>query len=173
MRAERKLLEWMPALAAVLLIAGCSGEKPAAAPSAAQKAGPSAAAAALQTAAAAQAPASPHRSKFTAAGARDPFFPKKGPSVSPPGGGQTESAGPTDAVALLRAGFQGTIGSGADRLGLINNIILETGRTATIPLNAPGQKREVTVKVRQVLPNAVILDIPGQPQPVTITRTQR
>jgi hypothetical protein len=104
---------------------------------------------------------------------RDPFFPKKKAATLPRGeqpGGQVRSA---DLESLLQAGFQGTIGSGAERLGLLNNVILETGRTVVIPVSAPGQRFEVTARVRQVLPNAVVLDVQNPRQTITVTRSQR
>lgn len=159
---------WL-ALAAALLITGCSPDKPApAATPPRAKAGAAPASAATNAA-----PAALHQSVFSVADDfRDPFFPnaKKVTKVEP---SEVRPSGPLNVVALLQAGFQGVLGAGDSRLGLINNSILEAGRPAVIPVFVNGQKQEITVRVREVLPHAVVLDLPGQSQPVTITRAKK
>lgn len=97
---------------------------------------------------------------------RDPFFPKRS-RASESGGGTTNA--PVNVIAHLEAGFQGTIGTGEDRLGLIHNAILEPGKTAVITFMADGRQQRLTVRCRAVLRNGVVLEVPGQQEPVTIT----
>jgi hypothetical protein len=76
-------------------------------------------------------------------------------------------------VAQLEAGFQGIMGADEDRLALINNTILEPGKTAVISFRSNGKEQKVTVRCRKVLRNGVVLEVPGQPEPVTITGKNR
>jgi hypothetical protein len=155
--------------AALMLLAGCSGENP----SAASATNTKAAAPATQMAAA-KTPAVGSRSVFTVdPKLRDPFFPGSTRRAAATTSTTPAVAAPMDIPALLQAGFDGVVGAGESRIAIINNVLLERGRTATIPLTAGGQRREVTVRVREVLPNAVVLEVQGQRQPITIRRPQR
>lgn len=167
-----ELHRWLGWAAAIALLAGCSSETPANKAVSPSKTGSSAAASAgSETNSPAVLLA---RSKFTVdPKLRDPFFPNSKRTSEPATGGPVNVA-PMNVRALLQAGFIGTIGTGASRIGMINDVILEPGRTVVIPLRAPGgAAREVTARVRDVLPNAVILEIKGESQPVTIRLPQR
>ena len=169
---ERKRFgRWLGCLATAAVLAACSAEKPASTTAATPAKSPGAAPVqSTNTASTARVV----RSKFTVdPNLRDPFFPgSKKASQQVAGTGAPES-GPMDIPGLLQAGFLGVIGAGESRIGMINNVILEPGRTVVIPLQAGGVTREVTVRVREVLPNAVILEIKGERQPITIRRPQR
>jgi hypothetical protein len=100
---------------------------------------------------------------------RDPFFPKaKRVTESEP---TNQPAAAIDIIALLREGFQGVIGSGENRIALINNVMLEPGRQTVIPISAGGQSRSIPVRCREVLRDAVVLEVQGYPQPVRIVKT--
>lgn len=180
MRAKRKLLDFGIVCMAGLLLAACGGgEKPSSPASGAPaKAGPASVSANAARASAAMASTaklapSAHRSIFSSdPKLKDPFFPKR-VDASKAATTAPTTAAPMNLAALLQAGFQGTIGTGKDRLGLLNNVILEPGRTVEIPLNAPGQKRAVIAKVQQVLPNEVVLEVQNPRQTITVTRNQR
>jgi hypothetical protein len=152
---------------AVLTIAGCSSKAPSAgAPgkrtqvSEKKKSSP-----ATTAVAAASAPAS----AFTVdPKLRDPFYPKAKRAA------ESDAAQPAapaiDVLALLREGFQGTIGSGEHRIALINNVMLEPGRQTEILLGAAGTTRSVTVRCREVSRDVVVLEVQGHPNPVRIAK---
>jgi hypothetical protein len=153
-------------LASAVLIAGCSSEKPEAKSSGANSKA-RANAAAAPTAAGSPAPAVRRSDFSTNSALRDPFFPGVKRRVEVAETPQTR--GPVDAERHLRQGFQGIFGAGRSRLALINNVMLEPGRTATIPVMSGNQRREITVRVRDVLPTAVILEVQGEGRTITIS----
>jgi hypothetical protein len=55
-------------------------------------------------------------------------------------------------------------------MAIINNVILEPGRKASIPIPAGGQNREVDVKCMEVGRDFVLLEVQGYPHPLRITR---
>jgi len=97
--------------------------------------------------------------------ARDPFFPK------PSHPQQTEkTAGPvvtTDIASLLRAGFQGIMGAGENRLAVINNAIVEPGRIVSVPVSQGGQQ-SVKVRIMDISKDSVVLEVQGLNQPLTL-----
>jgi hypothetical protein len=110
------------------------------------------------------------RSVFTVGpNVRDPFYPRRKSAAVETGA----TAAPVDVEAQLRAGFQGVLGAGTDRIALINNVQLTVGRQSVIPLRVGNQERRVTVRCREILRNGVVLDVPGYPQPLTIVAGQR
>jgi hypothetical protein len=111
------------------------------------------------------------RSVFTVdENTRDPFFPKakKRTLVA-----AVENSAPIDIPVLLQAEFQGVIASGESRIAVIGNVMLEAGRQAVIPVRSGGQERRVSVHCREVSRNAVVLEVQGYAEPLTITRLQR
>jgi len=101
---------------------------------------------------------------------RDPFFPKSKRRTLV---ASVEKAPPMEIPILLQAEFEGTIGWGDHRIAVISNIMLEPGRQTVIPLRSGGQERRVSVRCREVYRNAVVLEVQGYPEPLTITRTQK
>lgn len=98
--------------------------------------------------------------------ARDPFFPKAKRTVAVASAGPSEVA--VDVPSLLQANFQGVISSGGKAIAVINNVMLEAGRTATIPIRAGGVDRQIAVRCREVSRGSVVLEVQGYPQPVRI-----
>lgn len=113
--------------------------------------------------------AEPARSVFTVdQNSLDPFYPKAKKAVA-----ETEPAkavAQVNVISLLQEGFQGTIGSGDQRIGLINNVMVEAGRQSEIPIGAGAQARTVTVRCREIDRDWVVLDVQGYPQPVRLAR---
>jgi hypothetical protein len=70
---------------------------------------------------------------------------------------------------MLRAGFQGIMGAGENRLAVVNNAIIEPGKIVSVPLGAPGSGKFVRVRVTEILKDSVTLEIEGQRQPLTLT----
>jgi hypothetical protein len=151
-----------------LLIAGCSEAKRASVANAVKPLGIQRTATPIADGK--QASARP-RSIFTVDdNTRDPFFPKSKRRTLV---ASVEKAPPMEIPLLLQAEFEGTIGSGDHRIAVISNIMLEPGRQTVIPLHSGGQERRVSVRCREVYRNAVVLEVQGYPEPLTITRTQR
>ena len=101
-------------------------------------------------------------------GLRDPFFPnskKLPPGVQP----EVKTAPPVNVAALLQEGLQGIMGAGSDRLAVIHNVILEAGKKTEIPVSINGTYRTLKVRCMEVSSNRVILEVEGQPQPITVT----
>lgn len=157
------------ASAAALLMmagAGCSGQKT---PAAAAQAKNNVQAAAAAKVPAIQVSATPHaqRSTFTVDdNQRDPFFPKKKPVARTTAG---QPAAPVDLSSLLKNEFLGVSGFGEQRIAVFRNALLERGQSATLRLSTGGQQHPVTVRCREVMKNAVVLEVQGQAQPVTIS----
>ena len=103
---------------------------------------------------------------------KDPFFPKSNKSVASNTASSASPATPADVQSALRAGFQGVLGAGDQRLAIINNVILENGRTTTVPVRLGSSEQRVGVRVVEVLKNGVVIEIQGQKQPLTITRAE-
>ena len=152
-----------------LLLVGCSsGNSSTGAPAPASRSAAAKSNTMAAQTAATEAPAP--KSVFTIdQNSRDPFFPKakRAVAVSEPTK-QPEAA--IDLLALLQAAFQGVIGSGDTRIALINNIMLEPGRQTVIPISAAGQSRNVPVRCREVLRDAVVIEVQGYPQPIKLVR---
>lgn len=109
------------------------------------------------------------RSIFTVTNTyRDPFFPKSKRAAEPATGAVSTNV-PVNVVAQLEEGFAGVMLVGNERLALIHDTILEPGKSAVITFRINGRDQKVTVRCQRVLPNGVVLEVPGQPQPVTIT----
>jgi hypothetical protein len=100
---------------------------------------------------------------------RDPFFPKAKRAVETTEPNR-QAPVQVDVAALLQQGFQGVIGDKDTRIALINNVMLEPGRQTVIPINAPGQSRSIPVRCREVLRDAVILEVQGYPEPLRLVR---
>ncbi|MGV3774113.1 MAG: hypothetical protein ACO1QB_14525 [Verrucomicrobiales bacterium] len=117
---------------------------------------------------------SPPRSVFTIGkGARDPFSSQATQEPDPATGGSAAAPQvqqPADIAALLEEGLQWVVGSGNDRLALLNNVMLEPNKTAQIPLTLQGRRQVVTVRCLGIQRNTVTLLIAGQSNPVTITQ---
>lgn len=163
MRPVRKTIsKWL--LAAAVMLAGCSSEEPAAkaepsgrkAQSASGSAGDEAPAAAVE-----------RRSQFsTNVDLRDPFFPNVRRRAEVPVNTPRVAV---NAEKLLRQGFQGIFGAGGTRLALINNVMLETGRTAAIPVRVGNRTEQVAVRVREIRPTSVVLELTEEKRTITIS----
>ena len=111
----------------------------------------------------------PARSVFTIdQSSRDPFYPKAKKAVAE--AEPAKAVAQVDVFSLLQDGFQGTIGSGDQRMGLINNVIIEAGRQSEIPIGAGPQARTITVRCREIERDSVVLEVQGYSQPVRIAR---
>ena len=71
-------------------------------------------------------------------------------------------------TTILQEQFQGIMGAGADRLAVINNVILEPGKKTEIPLRVNGSERMFKVRCQKVTASAVTLEVEGHPMPITI-----
>jgi hypothetical protein len=101
---------------------------------------------------------------------RDPFFPKA-KAVQVEGTSQPETS--LDIPTILQANFHGVISSGGRSIAYINNITLEPGRQAVIPIRAGGQERQITVRCREVTKDSVLLEVQGYAQPIRISRPNK
>ena len=101
---------------------------------------------------------------------RDPFYPKAKRAVATVVEPTKQPEASIDLLSLLQAAFQGVIGNRDTRIALINNVMLEPGRQTVIPISAGGQLRSVPVRCREVLKDAVVLEVQGYPQPVRLVR---
>jgi hypothetical protein len=91
---------------------------------------------------------------------RDPFFPQAKKAIE----ASTTIAVPVtnfDIPTLLNAGLQGIGGTTSRRIAIINNILLEPGRKAVIPLRVGNQTRSVSVRCREIAKNSVVLEVEG------------
>lgn len=161
----RRILPLVAAASAMMLSACSSNSSNAGAPAATVKSAEKKPARKEQEAAATE----PVRSVFSIdQNSRDPFYPKKKKTVAE--AEPTKAVAQVDVFSLLREGFQGTIGSGDQRIGLINNVMVEAGRQSEIPIGAGTQARTITVRCREVDRDSVVLDVQGYSQPVRIAR---
>ena len=152
------------------MLAGCSSSSSSTgAPAPASQSAPSASSAKNAQTNAVETPAP--KSVFSLdQNSRDPFFPKAKRIVAVAETAQQPAAA-VDLPGLLQAAFQGVIGNGDTRIALINNVMLEPGRQTLIPIIAAGHSRNVSVRCREVLRDAVVLDVQGYPNPVRLVRT--
>jgi hypothetical protein len=168
-----------PLLSLVLvaaLLAGCAGSN-ASNSSAAQSAGTITSPRAVIPAA--PAPTSLAKSVFTIdQNSRDPFFPHTRKKVLAAATSSSVNGAPTAPVesisempAQLSAGLQGIGGTADKRIAVINNVILEIGRSATIPLSSGSHNRNLPVRCRDITRDTVVLDVEGYGQ-VVVTRKQ-
>lgn len=151
----------------IFLLLGCSSGEPT--PSATATPKKSAAPKAQDSAAV---EAAPRKSAFAIdKDYRDPFFPSR-TLAKPETTAQAPAAPlPSQVVALLEKGFQGVIGTANRRFAMINNTILEPNKTVVIALKVGAQTENIPVHCIDVLKNSVLLEIPGQAAPVSISRT--
>lgn len=99
---------------------------------------------------------------------RDPFFPKARI-------GNEEESNPQPDVAfdvpkILQQNFHGVISSAGRSVAYVNNVMLEEGRTAVIPIRAGGQEKQVTVRCVEVTRDSVVLQVEGYTEPVRLKR---
>jgi hypothetical protein len=154
--------------ALTVLVAGCAGNN--AANAATPPPAKTASVAAAPTAARAATPAA--RSTFTIdAASRDPFYPRArqvATATGSSGGATTAVQNVADVPALLKEGLQGIGGTTGKRIAVINNVILETGRSAEISI---AQNRRVKVRCREITRDSVMLDVEGY-GPIIVSRKQ-
>jgi hypothetical protein len=102
---------------------------------------------------------------------RDPFFPEVRSSAP------VEAGTPVDAnfdvPSILQANFHGVVSSGGKSIAYVNNVMLEEGRTAIIPIRAGGQQKLVAVRCSGVEKDAVVLEVQGYTRPIRLTRSSR
>lgn len=101
---------------------------------------------------------------------RDPFFPKARAKM------ETESDEPQialDVPALLQSSLYGIISSGGKSIAYVGDVMLESGRSAAIPIRAAGQERHVTVRCVEVTKDTVVLEVQGYTEPVRLTKVTR
>ena len=102
---------------------------------------------------------------------RDPFFPNAKSNVP------VEVGTPVDAnfdvPSLLQSNFHGVVSSGGKSIAYVNNVMLEEGRTAVIPIRAGGQEKAVTVRCIEVAKDSVVLEVQGYAHPIRLTRQGR
>jgi Na+-transporting NADH:ubiquinone oxidoreductase subunit NqrF len=147
-----------------MVLTGCSSE-------AAKAAAPQAAPKAAKTVAAPEpteevSPKSVFTSDHTG---RDPFFPKARVQVEV----NTQTDVSLDVRSILQANFHGVVSSGGKSIAFVNNIMLEEGRNAVIPIRAGGHERQIAVRCREVTKDSVVLELQGDPEPLRLTRVGR
>jgi hypothetical protein len=148
----------LAAAACVMVFSGCSSE-------AAKAAGPQGA---PKSAAKPAAPKEEPLAEVTDHTARDPFFPKARVAQA-----DTQPDVALDVRAILQANFHGVVSSGGKSIAFINNIMLEEGRNAVIPIRAGGHERQVAVRCQMVTKDSVVLEVQGDPEPLRLTRVGR
>lgn len=154
---------------APLFLAGCSSNTPSQASSKPAKGSHTTPAPAETTTVLAMETAP--KSVFSVDGkARDPFFPNARKNTFEV---NTDGEVALDIPAILQANLHGIISSGGKSIAYVSNVMLEPGRNALIPIRAGGQERLVSVRCREVTKEAVVLEVQGYPEPVTLTRIAR
>ena len=114
----------------------------------------------------------PPRSVFTVdKNSRDPFFPKARIGNEEENNPQPDVA--FDVPSILQANFHGVVSSAGKSIAYVNNVMLEEGRTAVIPIRAGGQEKQVTVRCVEVTKDSVILEVHGYTEPVRLKRSGR
>jgi len=98
---------------------------------------------------------------------RDPFYPKSSKPIKVDATPAPVTS--TDVVSMLRSGFQGIMGVGENRLAVINNAIIETGKIVAVPIGHPTSGKSVRVRVMEILKDSVVLEVEGQKQPITLS----
>jgi hypothetical protein len=102
---------------------------------------------------------------------RDPFFPNA-KSSAPVEAGTAVDAN-FDVPTILQSNFHGVVSSGGKSIAYVNNVMLEEGRTAIIPIHAGGQQKAVTVRCIKVEKDAVVLEVQGYAHHIRLTRAPR
>ena len=102
---------------------------------------------------------------------RDPFFPNAKSSAPVEVGTPVDVN--FDVPSILQANFHGVISSGGKSIAYVNNVMLEDGRSAVIPIRAGGQEKAVSVRCIGVEKDAVVLEVQGYAQPIRLTRPSR
>lgn len=104
--------------------------------------------------------------------ARDPFFPQAEPTAEPAiaGTAQTVQAKPADVVSLLQDGLQWIVGTGTERVALLNNVMLTPNKVAKIPLQFGGKQELVTLRCISIEKNTVSVLIQGHSSPITLSK---
>ena len=114
----------------------------------------------------------PPRSVFTVdKNSRDPFFPKARIANEEENNPQPDVA--FDVPSILQANFHGVVSSAGKSIAYVNNVMLEEGRTAIIPIRAGGHEKQVTVRCAEVTKDSVILEVQGYTEPVRLKRAGR
>ena len=102
---------------------------------------------------------------------RDPFFPNaKSTAPVEPGTSVDVSF---DVPTILQANFHGVVSSGGKSIAYVNNVMLEEGRSALIPIRAAGQEKIVSVRCSRVEKDAVVLEVQGYTHPIRLARPAR
>jgi hypothetical protein len=166
MKALKLIIFSFVAAACVMVFSGCSSE---AAKAAAPQTGAKTSAKSAATTAEPVAEITPKSVFTTDRTARDPFFPKA--RVAEPDNSQPDVA--LDVRAILQANFHGVVSSGGKSIAFVNNIMLEEGRHAVIPIRAGGHERQVAVRCQTVTKDSVVLEVQGDPEPLRLTRVGR
>ena len=102
---------------------------------------------------------------------RDPFFPNARSTTQVEAGPQVDAN--FDVPSILQANFHGVVSSGGKSIAYVNNVMLEEGRTAIIPIRAGGQQKSVTVRCSGVEKDAVVLEVQGYAHSIRLTRPSR
>ena len=103
---------------------------------------------------------------------RDPFFPNARSSAPVEAAGTAVDAN-FDVPSILQANFHGVVSSGGKSIAYVNNVMLEEGRTAVIPIRAGGQEKAVTVRCIEVAKDSVVLEVQGYAHSIRLTRQSR
>jgi hypothetical protein len=102
---------------------------------------------------------------------RDPFFPNAKSSAPVESGAPVDTS--FDVLGFLQANFHGVVSSGGKSIAYVNNVMLEEGRSAVIPIRAGGQEKLVSVRCIGVEKDAVILEVQGYGHQIRLTRSGR
>jgi len=102
---------------------------------------------------------------------RDPFFPNAKSSAPVQAGSPIDTN--FDVPSILQSNFHGVVSSGGKSIAYVNNVMLEEGRTAIIPISAGGQQKAVTVRCISVEKDAVVLEVQGYAHQIRLTREGR
>ena len=102
---------------------------------------------------------------------RDPFFPNAKSSAPVQAGTPIDTN--FDVPGILQSNFHGVVSSGGKSIAYVNNVMLEEGRTAIIPIRAGGQEKAVTVRCIKVEKDAVVLEVQGYAHSIRLTRGAR
>ena len=102
---------------------------------------------------------------------RDPFFPNAKSSAPVEPGTPIDTN--FDVPGILQSNFHGVVSSGGKSIAYVNNVMLEEGRTAIIPIRAGGQEKAVVVRCIEVTKDAVVLEVQGYAHPIRLTRASR
>jgi len=105
---------------------------------------------------------------------RDPFFPQSKRNAEPAPAavseGKTTAAVRVDPVSLLN--LQGILGSGTERIALLNNVMVEPGRAALISVNDGSGETKLKVRCRSISKNSVVLEVEGRAEPIELRVTR-